>query len=365
MSATSKNSPKRVRFETTVPTAAIAPSTAAETAAATAATSLPITLYPCAIDVAKTIIKAYRSLLEQKKVLNNVADGPAVPRSARVKFSLATQRRFEEDAAFEALQAKADDEVSRHQEAIKGVIVEKIKFETGKTEEEAVAVAVKSAYRLTEMPCIAQGVSDNLQKSMTKAAVELVFANEDIKSIVGTDATALIDAHSTAIAVTFTPQSHLETVNEFATHVRDVLVCPIETLREKDSENQLISRIRSIAMADSVEGATAATAVAVDAEPTAAPDTVRDEVRKQVEEMTKTLHNKLNQLTQVLKNDTEGPTPSASRKKKKGNENESKNQGRADDDNNASRPDKSKKKRGKNNKKSAGTRQTSKGDSGN
>lgn len=366
MPATNNQSPKRVRFD---PVAAptppfISPSSAAESSAAFAASSLPITLSSHALDMAKTNIKAYRSILEQTKTLKNVENGDSIPRSVRTNFSLTTTKRFESDAAFKKLQEEADETVATYHTAMKNIIVKKIKFEVNKLKEEAARTTVVSAYRLTEMFLIVKGINNNIDKT-TKTFVKQLFSSEEVRSIIDYDALPLVEAHSTAETAAFVTPELTTIYTSLQQHLVGVLIRPIKVFHEKDAENLLVARIQLIATGNTLESTTAATAMAVDEEITATPDSIRDEVRKQVNNTCKTLSSKIEALALALKNEKEGPKPSASTKNKTGNKNAKRNQGRADANTNASSNANKTKKKKANKKKPATTPTSTTGNSGN
>lgn len=338
MSATNGNSPKRVRVDPAamVPPPLSSPSSAAETSAATAASSLPTPLSDYALEMAKTVLKAFRTLHEHKKTKNNVESGTAVPRSARAKFSLTTQRRFEKDEAFQALQAAADEEVARYQAALKGIIVQKLQFEVDKMKEEAVTAAVDAAYRLTEMVYIAKGADDNNRKNcLVKHLVKTLFTDDGVKSIIDFDAGAIATDTSDATTDIILSQDEATLEVETIATVHGIIIAPIKVFHDKDTENQLLSRIKLIAFANKNNGLTAATAMAVDQEATAPPESIRDEVHKQVTQATKSIHSKLDSLVNALKNDKEGPSGASSNKKKSDRSGKQK-QGQAGANNSAS-----------------------------
>ena len=322
MSATrASNSPKRARFSDPVVSSQLfaSPSSAAESEAAFAAASLPTKLIPYSINMAKQSINAYRLLHEQQLNLINVTNENTIPRSARTKFSLTTQKRFEQDPEYKELQKNANDEVAKYQLAIKGIIVKKINFEISKLKEEAVRTIVHAAFRLIKMYLLAKGVPHN--DGLAKRLIKLSMSDSKTSCIMDYDTSALI-AELLAEEEPNPSTEHLNLSTRLNTNIFGILVNPIKVFREKDMENKLIIRIRSLATLDIVEDATAATAMAVDIEPTAPPESIRDEVRKQILEVTKTFQSKLDLMSQSLKKEKEGQSPSASSiKKKKGNKN--------------------------------------------
>jgi len=367
------NPTKRARLDP--PTAAkappfVSPTLAAETsAAAAAASSLPTTLTPYATDMATTVIKAYRSLHDHTTTLKNVENGPATPRSARVNFTLTTQRRFEQEEEFKALQSEADDEVAKYHAAMKSLIVKKLNFEVRKMKEEADKAAISAAFRLTMMLLVANGATDDdddIHTSRpTKSIVQMVFSNPTVQIIMGSDTTGLINQQSAAPLEEIAPQE-LPIAAKIMEAVKDVLILPIQVYRDKETENQLNSRLRRIAMSNTVEKAAATTAMAVDEEATAPPDSIRDEIQKQVTAATKTLHSQVKKLANNLKKDHGGPARSGASTTKKNNPPKTRrNQGQAGENNRDTGLASSRKKKNRKKQPSRATTRNSAGNSGN
>ena len=65
-----------------------------------------------------------------------------------------------------------------------------------------------------------------------------------------------------------------------------------------------------------LEGSTALTVMSVDTEPTATPESVKDEIQKQVKLATKSLQTKLDTVLSSIKNEKEVPRTGASENKK-------------------------------------------------
>ena len=320
MSATRDNSPKRVRFEGTSPTATfVTPFAAAEAAAATASASLPTSVFPYSRDMAKHCIQAYRTLHEQEQVLKNVQQGSSIPRSARTSFVLTTQRRFENDPTFGLLQQEANDELAHYQAAIKGIIVKKIEFEIAKMKEEVVTAVVGTAFRLVKMILVAQG--EQLNDAYIKRLTKLVFSDEDVQRILCYDTSAAIASLTTEETSEELSATDVALGSRLVSLIGGILIHPLKVFRDKYHENKLLVQLRAIATFDSIEGTTAATAMAVDNEPTVPPESIRDEVKRHVDTATKGLNEKIDSLLQALKNEKEGPTPGASSKKKSGKKN--------------------------------------------
>jgi hypothetical protein len=321
MMATRTNSPKRTRFDesTMVSSSVISPTAAAETSAATAAASLPIALSPFTTDMSKRIITLYRTLHEQKNVLEKIRKQAGPPRSARVKFNLTTLRRFDRDAAFTALQQEANDEVAKYQAAIKSIIERKVEFEIEKMKEELTNELVHSSRKLVSILLLALGVNDReglvsrLTKNTFKDNVTIaelkINLDPALEVICQTDDIAPLNVEENNAAITI------------ASYVLGIFVTPLKVFQNKQDENTLFLRIRSLAMTDTIEGTTSATAMAVDEEETASPESIRQEITKQVTAASKGLQDKMDTLLKTLKNH-EGTSTTASLKKKKARKNE-------------------------------------------
>ena len=317
MSATSLNSAKRVSFDdisTSVPRT-VSPTLAAETAAISSASSLPHTITPFAIDQAQLIIKSYRLLHDQRQILSNlVSKEDSIPRSVRTKFILTTQKKFEKETAFKELQKRAEETVSAYHMAIKQVIIDKVKFEVKQLESELITSLVRGVYRLVDVLLVANRVPTH--PGLTKTLTKTVFQSEDVQSVVPLPDDDYFDQIDLSDDILSALNSNPDGLRLMKL-VKGVLIYPLKVFQDKVEENELLSSIRSMTTITTYDYITAATSMAVDTEPTVPPDSIRDEVRKQVQVATKKIETKLDSVLQSLKKDYEGPNPGASSKKNK------------------------------------------------
>jgi hypothetical protein len=259
--------------------------------------------------MAKRCINAFRTYHDQELVLKNMKNG-----SARTNFTLTTQRRFEHDAQFIAIRQEAQDEINRYQAAIKGIIIKKIEFEIIQLREELAEALVQATYRLVKMIFVSQG--ETKEDSTIKILTKTTITSTRVTNVLSMDMTKALQTLAVDPTTTLAAEDAAK-CEDLTTHIVGLLINPLRVYHRKEEENKLLSTIRSIATFDTVEDITAATAMAVDQEPTAAPKTIQDEIQRHVQKASKGINDKMDTLLLALKNKKKGQSPSASENKKK------------------------------------------------
>jgi hypothetical protein len=243
-------------------------------------------------------------LITQQSVANNLTDGDSVPRSARVNFILTGSQRLKDDDAFAALVARADALTSTFHAGIKAVIVEKALLEVESIKKELIRATINSVCLLAKLTVLAAPdvpTHDDMVFLYARSALRL-----DAMQRIAGDSGSLADTLGDFIRPPLTETSLSagdanSSLANFCNACTGLFAEPLNAFDKKANDIRLDLAMASIKQLHITDSATAASAMQIDAEPTATPESLRSLIALQVAEATQPLHDKIAELTTDLK----------------------------------------------------------------
>ena len=327
---------KRVRLTKDAPPApSTAPSSAAADRVVSAIASLPSSTKQFAEHWCKKINTLHAKLQRQTKTLATLTANPNfIPRSARINFQLTGSQLATEHADFKAQVDATKELVAKFQLDLKEHIVAAAKVELGLSQKEkqtattAAIIAFGKIYLLATpgSPVTPSLLSIYVHQIFTKS----IFKNNLLPVTDPTIHSLFTELSEFATFETVTQQdfealtqSEGTRFNTFKTHCYELFVAPCTAYDEAEHRNTVTQSVTNYAEFTIGNTTTAATAMAIDTEPTvpAAQLTslinaaVKDALRKQ--QNNPKAPKEKNNSKAAAKNEVRGATPSASLKKKK------------------------------------------------